>query len=112
MLKDSGIVIMVRNAGTATSGSCQAISPMTDAIMLPTTINAGAVAAAGIAPATGATNNATINIAPVTMAVTPVAAGIAPATGATNNATINIAPVTMAVTPVRPPAATPAALSM
>ena len=53
-------------------------------IRLPTTIKAGAVAAAGIAPTTGATNSATMNIAPVTMAVTPL----------------------------RPPAATPAALSI
>ena len=39
--------------------------------MLPTIINAGAVAEAGIAPANGATNNATANSRPVTMAVTP-----------------------------------------
>ena len=40
------------------------------------------------------------------------AAGIAPATGARNSAATNNSPVTMAGMPVRPPAATPAALSI
>ena len=84
MLKVSGMVIMVRKAGMATSGSSQAISPTTDSIMLPTIISAGAVAAAGMAPTTGAIKSASTKSNPVTMAVTPV----------------------------RPPAATPAALSM
>ena len=75
---------MVRNAGTETSGSRQSISTTTCIMRLPTTISAGAVAAAGMAPTAGATNSATPNSSPVTMAVTPV----------------------------RPPAATPAALSM
>ena len=75
---------MVRKAGIAISGSDHSISATTDTIRLPTMIRAGAVAAAGIAPTTGATNSAATNSRPVTMAVTPV----------------------------RPPAATPAALSM
>jgi hypothetical protein len=51
---------------------CQAISPTTDTIMLPTTIGAGAVAAAGMAPTTGARKSARTKSDPVTMAVTPV----------------------------------------
>ena len=58
MLKVSGMVIMVRKAGMATSGSCQSISPTTDTIMLPTMISAGAVAAAGMTPTTGAMKSA------------------------------------------------------
>ena len=84
MLNVSGIVIMVRNAGMAISGSCHSISLTTAIIRLPTMISAGAVAAAGIAPTSGATNSAARNSTPVTIAVTPL----------------------------RPPAATPAALSM
>ena len=85
MLNVSGIVIIVRNAGTATSGSSHCdLAHQLAIIRLPTMISAGAVAAAGIAPTTGATNSATTNSSPVTIAVTPV----------------------------RPPAATPAALSM
>ena len=84
MLKVSGMAIIVRNAGMAMTASSQSISFIGDIMRLPTTINAGAVAAAGTAPINGAMNNM-----------------------AANNK-----PVTIAVTPVRPPVATPAALSM
>ena len=40
------------------------------------------------------------------------AAGMAPTSGASHNAAIKSSPVTMAVTPLRPPAATPAELSI
>ena len=59
-------------------------SPPTTIIMLPTMMSAGAVAAFGMTPAAGAMNRA-------------MEKSIA---------------VTMAVTPVRPPAFTPAALSI
>src|SRR5260370_16250889 len=72
MLKVSGIVISVRKAGNATQTSSQAISAMADIISPPTTTRAGAVAADGTAPISGATNNVRINIRPVTMDVTPV----------------------------------------
>ena len=50
---------------------------------------------------------------PTTMRAGAVAAfGIAPATGAMNSEMKKSSPVTIAVTPVRPPATTPAALSM
>ena len=84
MLNVSGMVIMVRNAGIATSGSLHEISVIVVIIMLPTTMSAGAVAAAGMAPTSGASHNAAMNSSPVTIAVTPL----------------------------RPPAATPAELSM
>jgi len=84
MLNVSGIAIMVRNAGMATTESVQRISVTVVIIMLPTMMSAGAVAAAGIAPTSGASQSAARKSSPVTMAVTPV----------------------------RPPAATPAELSM
>ena len=84
MLNVSGIISIVRNAGTAIIGSVQAISAAFVIIMLPTRINAGAVAAEGITPTSGATNRAARNSSPVTIAVTPL----------------------------RPPAATPAELSI
>ena len=84
MLHVSGIVIMVRNAGIATTGSVQRISVIVVIIMLPTMISAGAVAAAGMLPTSGTSHNAARNRTPVTIAVTPL----------------------------RPPAATPAELSM
>ena len=68
MLKVSGMVIIVRNAGMAISGSFQAISPTTETIMLPTMTSAGAVAAAGIAPTTGAMKSARTNSIPVSIA--------------------------------------------
>ena len=46
--------------------------------MLPTTISAGAVAAGGIAPTTGARKSAITNSRPVTIAVTPTAVTITP----------------------------------
>lgn len=71
MLKVSGMPSIVRNAGSAISGSPHAISDTVVIIILPTIINAGAVAEEGIAPANGATNKATANNKPVTIAVTP-----------------------------------------
>ncbi len=55
----------------AISWSPHAISVTVVIIMLPTMISAGAVADVGIAPANGATNSATANNSPVTIAVTP-----------------------------------------
>ena len=49
MLKVSGTVMMVRNDGKATTGFDHSISPTCAIISDPTTISAGAVAAAGIA---------------------------------------------------------------
>src|ERR1700736_4517569 len=73
MLKVSGIMMSVRNAGNATQMSSHAISGIADSINPPTTTRAGAVAADGTAPINGATNKVTMNISPVTMAVMPVA---------------------------------------
>ena len=84
MLNVRGIVINVRNAGMEIPASSHLISAACDAISEPTIIRQGAVAAAGIAPMTGAISNANKNRRPVTIDVTPV----------------------------RPPATTPAALSM
>src|SRR6267143_4932426 len=84
MLNVSGMVTIVRNAGIATTVFDHGISATCDIISEPTMMSAGAVAAAGMAPTSGATNNATKNSRPVTIAVTPV----------------------------RPPATTPAALSI
>jgi hypothetical protein len=84
MEKVNGIVISVKNAGTATIGSAHSISVTAEIINEPTRINAGAVAAMGIVAASGATNSAMRNKSPVTIEATPV----------------------------RPPTATPAALSM
>ena len=71
MLNISGMPSIVKNAGTAISGSLHWISPAAVIIMLPTTINAGAVADDGMAPASGATKSAIAKSNPVTMAVTP-----------------------------------------
>ena len=49
ILNVSGIASIVRKPGMATSGSFQSISPIAVIIRLPTTMSAGAVAAAGIA---------------------------------------------------------------
>jgi hypothetical protein len=75
---------MVRKAGMAMPGLFHWISVTLVIIMLPTMMSAGAVAAEGMAPARGATKSAAANRRPVTMAVTPE----------------------------RPPAATPAELSI
>ena len=83
ILNVNGVVINVRNAGTEIPGSSHLISTACDTISDPTMINAGAVAATGITPITGAITNANKNSPPVTIDVTPV----------------------------RPPATTPAALS-
>lgn len=50
MLNVRGIVSIVRNAGIAVCGSAHSISLTVVIIMLPTMINAGAVAAAGMTP--------------------------------------------------------------
>src|SRR5260370_18895357 len=84
MLNVSGMVMMIRNAGIDSTGFDQGISAACAIISEPTTISAGAVAAAGIAPTTGAMNIAIRKKSPATIAVTPE----------------------------RPPDATPAALSM
>src|SRR5260370_24973957 len=70
----NGIVISVRNAGTATIGSVHSISVTAEIINEPTRINAGAVAAIGIVATSGATNNAIRNNSPVTIEPTPVPA--------------------------------------
>jgi hypothetical protein len=58
----SGIVISVRNAGTATIGSAHSISLTADIISAPTRTSAGEVAAAGIIATKGATKKATRNV--------------------------------------------------
>src|ERR1700712_5382016 len=56
----------------ATSGSTQSISAMDPTISAPTMMSAGAVAALGIGPTSGATNSAPKKHSPVTIAGMPV----------------------------------------
>ena len=72
MEKVSGMATRVRKAGIATDGSAQSMSARGAIIIAPTRIRAGAVAAAGIAWASGAANRATRNNRPTTTAVRPV----------------------------------------
>jgi len=54
MLKQKGITAIVMKAGRASTGSSQLIFAMGDIIIMPTTMSAGAVAAAGMARNRGA----------------------------------------------------------
>src|SRR5579872_6393923 len=72
MLNVKGIVTIVKNAGTETTGSDHGISAECAIMSEPMTISAGAVAAPGIAPTAGAIKSATQNSNPVVIAVTPV----------------------------------------
>ena len=71
MLYVNGIMITVKNAGTATSNSFQLISPKFDTIRAPTVIKAGAVTAGVTTANNGEKNSATKKNAAVTIAVNP-----------------------------------------
>ena len=83
MLDVSGIMMIVRNAGSAFVKSEKSILPTSDMSSAPTRISAGAVAKAGTRPMSGAKRSAARKSTPAATAVRPV----------------------------RPPAAMPAALS-
>src|SRR5882672_5841546 len=68
MLNVSGMVIIVSKAGIESTGLDQGISAAWAIMSDPTIIRAGAVAAVGIAPTTGATKSAIKKSTPVVIA--------------------------------------------
>jgi len=72
MLNVSGIAMIVRKAGSASLMSSHVTCTTPSSIMAPTRIRAGAVAAAGMAAASGQRNMLSRNSTPTVTAVRPV----------------------------------------
>ena len=71
ILYANGIVIIIKNAGTAISKRSQSIFPNDETINIPTIIKAGAVTAGVITPNNGEKNNASKKRTAVTTEANP-----------------------------------------